>query len=114
VDLIRLKLPLRNTGWESPIRVALQANLPGLSSFDTRGLAMTVRLTRLLAAVLLLAGGIVHYNLWKSGYRHVPTIGTLFLANFVASIALAAAVMLSRRAIVASAGIAFAAGSLAA
>ncbi len=75
---------------------------------------MTARLTRLLAAALLLTGGIAHYNLWKSGYRHVPKIGTLFLANFVASIALAAAVMLSRRAIVASAGIAFAAGSLAA
>ena len=75
---------------------------------------MNVRLTRLLAAVLLLAGGIVHFNLWSSGYRHIPKIGPLFLANFVGSIALAVAVIASRRSTIAIAGIAFAAGSLAA
>ena len=73
---------------------------------------MTARLTRLLAAILLVAGGIVHYELWNSGYRHVPKIGPLFMANFVGSIALAAAVLASRRASVALAGIVFAAGSL--
>ena len=73
---------------------------------------MTARLTRSLAAVLLLAGGIVHFNLWNSGYRHIPKIGPLFIANFVASIALAVAVLVSRRASVTLAGIAFAAGSL--
>jgi hypothetical protein len=73
---------------------------------------MTARLTRSLAAVLLLAGGIVHFNLWKNGYRDIPNIGPLFMANFVGSIALAAAVMASRRAGVAVVGITFAAGSL--
>jgi hypothetical protein len=73
---------------------------------------MTARLTRSVAAVLLLGGGIVHFNLWSSGYRHIPNIGPLFLANFVGSIALAAAVMTSRRTSVAFAGITFAAGSL--
>jgi hypothetical protein len=75
---------------------------------------MTARLTRSLAAVLLLAGGMVHYDLWRNGYRHIPTIGLLFMANFVGSIALAVAVTVSRRVTVAFAGIAFAAGSLAA
>ena len=75
---------------------------------------MNVRLTRLLAAVLLLAGGIVHFNLWNSGYQHIPKIGPLFLANFVASIALAVAIIASRRSSVALVGMAFAAGSLAA
>lgn len=73
---------------------------------------MTARLTRSLAAVLLLAGGIVHFNLWNDGYRHIPNIGPLFMANFVGSIALAAAVITSRRASVAMIGIMFAAGSL--
>ena len=73
---------------------------------------MTARLTRSLAAVLLLAGGIVHFNLWNNGYRHIPNIGPLFMANFVGSVALAAAVMTSRRASVAVVGITFAAGSL--
>jgi hypothetical protein len=75
---------------------------------------MTARLTRLLAAVFLLIGGIIHYTLWTSGYRFIPKIGPLFMANFLASIVLAAAVMMSRRATVGFAGIAFAAGSLAA
>ena len=73
---------------------------------------MTARLTRSFAAALLVIGGIVHFELWNSGYRHIPKIGPLFMANFVGSIALAAAVMASRRASVAFAGIIFAAGSL--
>ena len=73
---------------------------------------MTARLTRLLAAALLVAGGVIHYDLWTSGYRYIPRIGPLFLANFVGSIVLAGAVMVSRRAGVTVAGIAFAAGSL--
>jgi hypothetical protein len=75
---------------------------------------MTARLTRALAATLLLAGGITHLNLWTGGYRHIPNIGPMFMANFLGSIALAAAVMTSRRAGVAVVGIAFAAGSIAA
>lgn len=75
---------------------------------------MTARLTRSLAAVLLLIGGIMHYDLWTNGYRSIPRIGPLFMANFVGSIVLAVAVVVSRRATVTLAGIAFAAGSLAA
>ena len=74
---------------------------------------MTARLTRSLAAGLLLAGGIIHYNLWQGGYRHIPTIGPLFLVNFLGSLALAGAVLSSRhRLTVTLAGIFFAAGSL--
>ena len=61
-----------------------------------------------------MVGGIIHYDLWTNGYRSIPKIGPLFLANFVGSIAIAAAVVLSRRAGVTFAGIAFATGSLAA
>ena len=75
---------------------------------------MTLRLTRSLAAALLLAGGIVHYGLWQGGYRHIPVIGPLFLANVFGSITLAAAALVSRRRVVSLAGALFAAGSLAA
>ena len=73
---------------------------------------MIARLTRSLAAVLLVVGGIIHFQLWSGGYRAIPKIGPLFMANFLASLALAAAVLASRRASVAFAGMMFAAGSL--
>lgn len=73
---------------------------------------MAARLTRSLAAVLLVAGGLVHLELWNGGYRAIPQIGPLFMANFVGSIALAVAIFVSRRASAALAGILFAAGSL--
>jgi hypothetical protein len=73
---------------------------------------MTVRLTRSLAALLLLAGGIIHFDLWKSGYRHIPKIGPLFLADFIGSVALAAVVPFVRRTAVSVTAIAFATGSL--
>ena len=73
---------------------------------------MGSRLTRAFAAVLLLAGGIIHYNLWSDGYRQIPKIGPLLLANFIISIVVAGAVIVSRRASVALAGMAFAGGSL--
>src|SRR5690349_10433161 len=73
---------------------------------------MTARLMRSLAAALLLAGGVVHFNLWTSGYRHIPKIGPLFLANFIVSIGLAVAVLATRRPAVALAGMMFAASSL--
>lgn len=80
---------------------------------ETRGL-MTARLIRLFAALLLVAGGLVHLELWNGGYRAIPKIGPLFMANFLGSIALAVALVASRRASIALAGILFAAGSLAA
>ena len=73
---------------------------------------MIARVTRPVAAVLLLLGGILHYNLWQHGYRHVPKIGPLFLANVVGSIALAGAILASRRVAVVVAAMVFAGGSL--
>lgn len=51
------------------------------------------RAVRILAAVLLLVGGAVHLELWRGGYRAIPYIGPLFLANVVASLALAVALV---------------------
>jgi hypothetical protein len=112
---IRIELPLRRRA----VGALADSDGPpgGLTTptvdLSNKGLpTMTARVTRLLAAVFLLVGGIVHYNLWRGGYRAIPKIGPLFLANFVGSIALAGAVMISRRVSVAFAGIAFAVGSL--
>ena len=43
-------------------------------------------LLRLLAVGLLGAIGWVHLHVWQEGYRHVPTIGPLFLAAAVSAL----------------------------
>jgi hypothetical protein len=54
-----------------------------------------VVLLRLASAGLLGAVGWVHLHLWESGYRHIPTIGPLFLVAAVTTLTLAV-VMLAR------------------
>jgi hypothetical protein len=52
-------------------------------------------LLRLAAIALLGAVAWIHLHLWQSGYRHIPTIGPLFLAAVVATAGVAA-VLLAR------------------
>lgn len=70
------------------------------------------RSTRIAAAVFVLAGGLVHLQLWDSGYRAVPYIGPLFVANGVVSAALALAVLVRRFRPVVLGGIAFSLATL--
>ncbi|MGH9002768.1 MAG: hypothetical protein ACRDYV_06535 [Acidimicrobiia bacterium] len=71
------------------------------------------RLVRPLAAALLLAGGLIHLELWQGGYRGIPSIGPLFLLNVVASAAVAVALFIPHRRWPLAAGAALSAGSLA-
>jgi len=48
---------------------------------------------RLVSVVLLSAVGWVHLHLWQAGYRHIPTIGPLFLAAAVSASAVAAGLL---------------------
>lgn len=50
-------------------------------------------LGRLPVAGLLAWMGWIHLHLWSGGYSHVPTIGPLFLANFVVAVTVALAVL---------------------
>jgi hypothetical protein len=49
---------------------------------------------RLVGAGLLVWMGWIHLHLWNEGYKHLPSIGTLFLLNFIFSVVLAVAVIL--------------------
>ena len=51
----------------------------------SRPRAPTVALRWVLTASVLTAGA-THLYLWANGYRELPTIGSLFLLNFAASI----------------------------
>lgn len=45
------------------------------------------------AGIMLAAGGFIHLVLWQDGYQGIPYIGTLFVANVVASAVIALALV---------------------
>ncbi len=47
---------------------------------------------RAAGAGLLVWMGWIHLHLWNHGYKHIPSIGDLFLFNFIAAVVLAVAV----------------------
>lgn len=49
------------------------------------------------AAVTLVVSAVIHLHLWSTGYRHLPTVGPLFLLQAVSGFALSALLILSRR-----------------
>ena len=63
-------------------------------------------------AALLVASGAIHLDLYLTGYRTIPTIGTLFLLQVIAAFALAVAIPVTGSWLVAAAGAAFAISTL--
>ncbi len=70
------------------------------------------RLLRIVAAVALLIGGLIHLQLYFQGYRNIDKIGPSFVLNAIASGVIAAAVAWRREPIVKLAGIGLAIGTL--
>lgn len=72
------------------------------------------RSTRIAAGVFVIVGGLVHLELWRSGYRAIPYIGPWFIANVAVSAVVAVAIVLRSIPAVKLAGIALSVTSLAA
>jgi hypothetical protein len=51
-------------------------------------------------AALLVTSGLIHLHFWNIAYRHVPTLGPLFLVQVVATLLTAVALVATRRLIV--------------
>jgi hypothetical protein len=49
-----------------------------------------------MAAALLVVSAVLHLDLWSSGYRSIPTIGWLFLAQGIATPIIALVLLLTR------------------
>lgn len=73
---------------------------------------VTPAVARLMAAGLVVVGGVVHLSLWRGGYRGIPAIGPLFLVNVVVSGLIAARLLFGGGRLTVIAGMAVAAGSL--
>lgn len=63
-------------------------------------------------SLLLVISALIHLHLWDTGYRHIPTIGPLFLLQGAAGIVLALVVAVSRQLVAMVAGALFALGTL--
>jgi len=63
--------------------------------------------TLVVGATLVAGSAWIHLYLWADGYRHIPTIGPLFLAQGVVGLALAVALVAFPRRVVAALGTAF-------
>ncbi len=62
---------------------------------------------------LLAASAVIHFHLWSSeGYRHIPTIGPLFLAQAIIALLLAIITAVFRRLILVAAAAGLAASSV--
>jgi hypothetical protein len=68
-------------------------------------------LLRVAGSGLLIATAAIHLDLYLTGYRTIPTIGWLFLAQVIAAFALALAVLAIPRRLVTPARLAAAAGA---
>jgi hypothetical protein len=63
-------------------------------------------------AGLLIASGAIHLHLWDIAYRHVATLGPLFLVQACAALVIALAVLLTRHILAVAAGLALCAGTI--
>lgn len=63
-------------------------------------------------AGLLAWSAIIHLHLWSTGYRHIPTIGWLFLLQGIAGLMTAGAIAVSRHPVLMVAGALFAVGTI--
>ena len=64
-------------------------------------------------AGLLIASGAIHLHLWDIAYRHVPTLGPLFLVQACSALVIGLAVLLTRHILAVAAGLALCAGTIA-
>lgn len=77
-----------------------------------RPIGLAATLGAVAGAGLLAWSGIIHLHLWSTGYRHIPTIGWLFLLQGIAGLVQAVVIAVSRRLLPILAGAVFAIGTI--
>ena len=87
------------------VRRTLRYAFIGPSGSAARRAAITLGLV--VGAALLASSGVIHLQLWATGYRTIPTIGPLFLLQGIAGVVLAVVLLLWRRLLVVVAGAGF-------
>jgi hypothetical protein len=79
----------------------------GPSAMPRRSARVAVTAAMVAGAALVVATALIHLHLWAAGYRHIPTIGPLFLAQSIAGAVVAIGIAATRRLASALVGAAF-------
>jgi len=80
-----------------------------------RAVARTSASTWVLCVIdagLLVASGAIHLHLWDIAYRHVKTLGPLFLLQVAAALVIAVAILVTRHILAVAAGLLLMAGTI--
>lgn len=85
----------------------------GTTTAATRVGRTLARVAMIAGALLTAATAVIHVHLWTTGYRHIATIGPLFLLQAVAGFALAVVTAAWHRWFVAAVGAVFLLGTAA-
>ncbi len=87
-------------------------NLAAIRSGPKRAAGVATALFT-VGGLLVLWSSYIHFHLWDAvGYRHIPTIGVLFLLQWIAGLVLAVSLVAVRKAWVAVIGAGFALSTL--
>lgn len=78
--------------------------LRGPAALSWPGARWTVNVLAVAGAALMVWSGVIHLQLWSQGYRDIPVIGPLFLAQGIGAIVTAAVVVVFRRLVLLAAG----------
>src|SRR5579884_658348 len=83
-------------------RIGGAGRAPRTCRFDPKDSPSPARLTAarrlsVVAALLIVTGGYVHFCLYRHGYRFIPKIGDSFLLQFTVSAVLACALLVKGR-----------------
>ncbi len=81
------KPPTKDT--RSPVRLPSKAN-------QAIG-PIAKRIVVILGGLLVAASAAIHLHLWAGGYRHIPVVGNLFLAQGITGIVIAITLVLRSR-----------------
>jgi hypothetical protein len=72
---------------------AESAGASPVARLHTWSVPLDLIIGRLVGAGLLVWMAWIHWHLWSTGYKHLPTVGNLFLLNAIGAVVLALAII---------------------
>jgi hypothetical protein len=82
------------------------------AALTARGKRPVTQVLMILAALLVVSSGAIHFYLWDIAYRHVATLGPLFLLQGISAVIVALALVLLRWGVVIVAALGLMVGTL--